>query len=110
MCYQELAEFVGSKNRLSVTGYTYAVSERKDLAREVLNDLLKRSKETYISPYQVAVIYAGLGEKDEAFIWLNKACDEHSLIPGPIRNDPRLDSLRDDPRYKDLLRRIGLPL
>jgi hypothetical protein len=59
-------------------------------------------------PYLAAKGYMLLGDKDKAFVWLNKAADAHSQILF-IKSDPYWDSVRSDPRYADLLRRIGLP-
>jgi TolB-like protein len=58
--------------------------------------------------YQVAIDYAYLGEKDQAFSWLDRGLDEHEVAPFRFKVDPRLDSLRSDPRFGDLLRRVGL--
>jgi hypothetical protein len=69
-----------------------------------------QSKRTYVSAYLVAEIYAGLSEKDQAFAWLEKAYEQRSagyLIFLSV--EPRLDHLRSDPRFQDLVRRIGLP-
>jgi len=58
----------------------------------------------------MAVIHAGLGEKDQAWAWFDKAYEERaSWLSQEFKADPRLDSLRSDPRYQDLLRRMGLP-
>jgi DNA-binding winged helix-turn-helix (wHTH) protein/TolB-like protein len=94
----------------AISGYTFAVSGRRSEAVRILDRLIERKKQTSGSPYLVAVIYAGLGSRDEAFKWLDRAFAEHALLPGPIRFDPRLDSLRDDPRFRNLLGRMGLPL
>jgi hypothetical protein len=68
------------------------------------------SAQRYIAPYDVAVIYAGLGERDEAFAWLNRAYDARSYTLAVYLNtDSRLDNLRSDARFTDLRRRIGLP-
>ncbi len=65
---------------------------------------------SYIAPYNVAVIYAGLGEKDQAFTWLNRAYDDRSYtLVEYLTTDARLDSLRSDPRFDELRRRTGLP-
>jgi len=57
---------------------------------------------------QIAWVYMFLGDKDKAFEWLNRACDEHSMELYTVAIDPDLDPLRRDPRYQDILRRIGL--
>jgi hypothetical protein len=64
----------------------------------------------YVAPYNFAVIYAGLGEKDAAFNWLNRAYDDRSyMLAVYLNTDTRLDSLRSDPRFDELRRRIALP-
>ncbi len=60
-------------------------------------------------PTSIALVYAGLGEKDEAFAWLEKAYEERSFQLQWLNVEPRWDSLRSDPRFADLIRRIGLP-
>jgi hypothetical protein len=68
------------------------------------------SANTYIAPYNVAVIYAGLGDKDKAFEWLNRAYDARSyLLAVYLNTDARLDNLHEDPRFGVLRSRIGLP-
>jgi hypothetical protein len=73
----------------------------------MLDDLTKKS---YVSPYQKALIYAGLGKKDEALKLLEQAFSERSLLATSLRFDPRLNTLRDDPRFYDFMRRTGVPL
>ena len=90
-------------------GYAYGVSGRKDEARKVLNEMKQLARQRYISAYDMALIYVGLDEKDLAFTWLEKAYEERSFGLSNIKAEPRMDSLRSDPRFQDLLRRIGLP-
>ncbi len=90
-------------------GHAYAVSGRKDDAGKVLNQLKQLARQRYISAYNMALIYAGLGEKDLAFTWLEKAYEERPFDLSYIKAEPRMDSLHSDPRFQDLLRRIGLP-
>lgn len=61
------------------------------------------------APYEVAELYADLGDKDHAFEWLNTAYQEHSAGLIRLRTDPILDPLRSDPRYAELVRKIGFP-
>ena len=68
-----------------------------------------RSTQHYVAPFDIAVIYAGLGAKTPTFEWLDKAYEDHSTWLSWIKVDPRFDSIRDDPRYRDLLRRMRLP-
>src|SRR5205823_6216584 len=91
-------------------GHIYAALGRKDEARNAIQKLDARSKFSYVSPYEKAVIYAGLGEKDEALKYLQKAFEERSLAGPMLRFDPRLNDLRSDQRFKDFIRRIGMPL
>jgi hypothetical protein len=67
------------------------------------------SNRRYVSPYSIALIYTGLGEKEQAFAWLEKAYEDRSSLMIYLKVEPMLDSLRSDPRFTDLLHRIGLP-
>ena len=91
--------------------HAYAVSGRKDEAQKMLVDLMRKSSEkNYVSPYSVAIIYAGLEDKDKTFAWLERAYAECSYyLPVYLTTDARLDGFHSDPRFKDLVRRIGLP-
>ncbi|MBA3512916.1 MAG: protein kinase, partial [Pyrinomonadaceae bacterium] len=89
-------------------GYAYAVSGMKGEAQKILTDLQERSRRRYVSPYYVAAIYTGLGDRDQAFNWLEKAYEERSGWLVNLEVEPMFDSLRSDPRFEDLLRRIGL--
>jgi hypothetical protein len=75
---------------------------------KILNELEDLSKRKYVPPYWIATIYAGLGEKDRAFEWLEKASEERSGGMVWLKVDPRLDSLRFDSRFVGLLRRVGI--
>ena len=89
-------------------GRVYALTGQRDKANKYLNELREMSKQRYVSPYLFAVVYTGLDDKEQAFAWLEKAYRERTFFLIWLRVEPRFDSLRDDPRYKDLLRRIGL--
>jgi serine/threonine-protein kinase len=91
------------------TGYVYALSGKKDEALKVIDELKELSKRKYVSSYNVAMIYIGLKEKDRAFEWLENAYQERSDLLVYLKVEPRLDSLRSDPRFADLVRRVGLP-
>ncbi|HAF22860.1 MAG TPA: hypothetical protein DCK93_08080 [Blastocatellia bacterium] len=90
-------------------GYAYAKSGRKDEARKLLTELKELAKRRYVASFWIAMIYVGLDEKDEAFAWLEKAYQERSWWLVWIKMDPKVDSLRSDPRFTDLMRRIGFP-
>jgi TolB-like protein/Tfp pilus assembly protein PilF len=94
---------------LAALGHAYATAGRRSDADHVLQTLFQRSGNSYVSAFDVATIYAGLGEKDKAFSWLDKAATEHSSFLVYVKWEPRLDPLRSDPRFERLLTRIGLP-
>jgi hypothetical protein len=77
-------------------------------AEKSMQQLDELSKRIYVSPYQKALIYAGLGKKSEALQSLEKAFGERSLLPTSLRFDPRLNELRADPRLQDFMRRTGM--
>jgi tetratricopeptide (TPR) repeat protein len=89
-------------------GYVYAAAGKKAEAEKVLAELKELSKRQYVPAYNVAFIYAGLNDKDQAFDWLNKGREAHSGL-SVMKVEPALDNLRSDPRYKELLKRLNLP-
>jgi TolB-like protein/DNA-binding winged helix-turn-helix (wHTH) protein/Tfp pilus assembly protein PilF len=97
-----------STEATAALGHAYAISGRKDEAQKVLEGLQESSKQHYVSLGYQAWIYAGLGEKDKAFEWLLRAADEHAGWLIYLNADPRYDSLRSDPRFQELLQRVGL--
>jgi TolB-like protein/Tfp pilus assembly protein PilF len=108
-CERAAAILSAAPYALSALGYVYAVSGKKTEAQNVLDQLKGLSQQKYISARFAASVCAGLGEKDKAFELLRAAYEDRSLQIGPgIKADPTLDSLRSDPRFLDLLRRIGL--
>jgi serine/threonine-protein kinase len=88
--------------------HAYAVAGKRDEALKILNELKESAKHQYVSAVHFAVIYTGLGDKDRAFEYLEKAYEERAQNLLQLRNRPMFDSLRMDPRYKDLLRRMNL--
>lgn len=94
-------------NVVASLGHAYAVSGKKDEARKILDELAARAKQRYVPSYQVALVYAGLGEKGKAFDALEKAFDERSTLLSYLKMDPRFDSLRPDPRFQAMLRRLN---
>jgi len=91
---------------LAFLGHGYAAAGRRQEAQKVLDQLNEISKEKYVPALHRALIHAGLVEKDKAFDWLEKAYEEHYIIA--IKVHPSYDSLRSDPRFADLLRRMNL--
>jgi serine/threonine-protein kinase len=90
-------------------GYTYAVAGERDKALQILKHLKSLAKQQYVPPYQIAEIYTGLGDKDQAFAWWSKARYERPDFLLYFRAWPANDSLRSDPRYGELLRSVGYP-
>ncbi len=91
-------------------GHAYAVSGSPAKARQIIADLKATATRRYVGPYNVALIYAGLGDRDQAFAWLQRACDDGQALPILyMGNDARWDRLRADPRYADVARCLRLP-
>lgn len=88
-------------------GHLFAVWGKRAEAQQVLTELIKKSEQGYTSAYDIAVIYAGLGETGQAFYWLDKAIEQRPFWLCWLKLDPRLDGLRRDPHFENLLRRIG---
>ena len=89
-------------------GCVYARSDRKAEARKILEELKELSKKRYIAPSVIAELYVALGDKDQAFAWLDKAYEDHDFILTLLKIEPTFDTLRSDPRFTVLLKRIGL--
>jgi TolB-like protein/DNA-binding winged helix-turn-helix (wHTH) protein len=85
--------------------HVYARSGRGSEARKILSELLAESRNHYVSPYFLAVIYAALDEKQPALDWLERTYQAHDVPP--LQVEPRFDSLRTEPRFQELLRRVG---
>ena len=96
-----------SPDGLAELGYVYALSGRRQESENVLSDLRIMSARRYVSPCDYALIYAGLGEKDKAFEWLDRGYREGAVMSG-LMIDPRWDSLRTNARFADLTKRMGL--
>jgi eukaryotic-like serine/threonine-protein kinase len=98
-----------SQFALHSVGYAYAKSGRRHDAEEVIKRFRDIAKTKYVMSYWVASIYAALGDKDKAFAELEKAYAEHDWYLHRLKVDQFMDPLRDDPRFKDLIRRMGFP-
>jgi TolB-like protein/Tfp pilus assembly protein PilF len=89
-------------------GIFYAKTGKVNKARKILEDLIKRSKQEFVSPYFIAILYFNLKEKDKGFSWLDKAYKENDSWLNFLKVDPGFDSVRSDPRFKALLKRMDL--
>ena len=88
-------------------GHVYAVSGNMNQARNVLQDLEGRGGQQYVPAYAIALVYAGLGDNDHAFTWLQKAYEDRSTSMIFLRLDPELSSLHSDPRFEKLSQQIN---
>lgn len=93
---------------LAGLGYAYARAGRLVEARQVLDRLRASATREYVSPFDMALVAVGLDDRETAFKWLKEAVDDHATAVASLGVDPRFDGLRSDPRFKDLLKRIGL--
>ncbi len=93
---------------LAGLGWSYAVSGQKDKAQKILEDLKKQTEKEYIPPFYFAKIHSGLGNKDQALDWLDKAYEEHDISLVHIKTDETLDDLRSESRYISLLEKMSL--
>lgn len=90
-------------------GEAYAAAGYRDEAQKALEQLSELSKQRYVTPYLVCRIYTALGKEEEAFHWLETAYRERAAWIACLKTDPRLDVLRPDPRFQDVLRRMNFP-
>lgn len=99
----------GCPCELAALGYTHAVAGNRDEALGILHQMKVLSQQSYPFACLTAEVYAGLGDKDRAFEWLNRAYKERDGQLTSLELDPFFDSLRSDPRFQNLMRRVGLP-
>ena len=92
----------------SQLGHLYALQGRRQEARQILDELQQVSKQTYIDPWSIASIYIGLGDQDAAMTWLEKAYEQRSPAMNGLKIDPAYAAIRSDPRFVDLMHRVGL--
>jgi len=106
---QRARELSGPTNShpMGFLGYALAKSGKQAEARALLSELLKSSSERYVSAYNIALIYNGLGERDKAFEWLERGFQQRDQRMVFLKVEPKWNNLRDDPRFQDLMRRVG---
>ena len=98
----------GSTDMTALLGYAYAVAGQRSEAEKILEESNQLSRQRYVSPSHRAIIYTGLGEKELAFEWLEKAYEDRNWVLVLLKVHPMFDPLRSDPRFLDLLRRMNL--
>jgi Flp pilus assembly protein TadD len=99
----------GRDSILGSLGHSYAVAGKRTEALGILNQLKEKAERQHVSAFFVALIYTGLGDKDSAFVWFGKACQDREYSMPRLKDDLRLDNIRTDPRFADLMRCVGLP-
>ena len=106
--FQTGVKLSGSPLMLALLGHAYAVAGKKSEAQQVLNDLQQLPPQRYVSPYTVAAIYAGLGDQEQAFKWLDRAVEERDIWLMNLKVDPVFAKLRSQRQFTDTLARIRL--
>jgi tetratricopeptide (TPR) repeat protein len=110
---ESISEFLKLGDRphaLGHLGNAYARAGKVDAARNTISQLEEHVRKDGLGRYEIALVYAGLGEKYEAFQWLEKSYQAHDEGLTNLKIDPCLDPLRSDPRFEGLLRDVGLTL
>jgi tetratricopeptide (TPR) repeat protein len=95
---------------LALIGHAYAVAGQRMQAVGILNQLMEARRKRQVDPYYMGLIYVGLGDKDRAFEWFEKAYQEKTEELLMLKVEPQLDPVRSDPRFHNLVRRLGLPM
>ena len=94
---------------VAMTGHALARSGKTDEARALLNELLKLSEQRFVPPYHIALLYHGLGDDGKAFEWLEKGYEQRDPKMTFLKVEPKWNDLRGDPRFQELLRKMGFP-
>jgi len=90
-------------------GYTYAISGEKEKAEKIFHEMKQRKKDKYVKSWLIVLIAMGMDDVKTVFEWLDKAYEEHDSLLPRITYFPEFDPIRSDPRYKTLLKKMGLP-
>ena len=106
--FQQAIDLSRGLNGLAALGHLYAARGQRVDAQRVLQELEAQRKQRYVAPFELALIHAGMGDNAKAMDDLQKAYAERSLSAQSLRFDPRLSNLRDEPRYREFAKRIGL--
>jgi TolB-like protein/DNA-binding winged helix-turn-helix (wHTH) protein/Flp pilus assembly protein TadD len=100
----------GDANQIASLGYIYGAMGRKEDAQRELSQLLALAKQQFVPAFYVALLYTGLGDKDRAFEWLEKAYQERSGYLMEVHIDPMFDPLRSDPRFQRFVEHLKVPV
>ena len=108
--YQKARALNDDPSILALLGHAYAFSGNKTEAGKILDQLMLLSKQRYVSAYSLAIVYLGLGDKEEALHWLEKSYQDRAGTDiGSIKIDPFLDPLRGDPGFEELVTKVFVP-
>jgi hypothetical protein len=100
---------VPSSHYLAILGCAYARANRRTEALEILDELDRRERRSLVSTFDMAALHTALGEKEQALAWLERGYERRDAWLAEIRAWPWFDSLRDEPRFQELLRRMSFP-
>ena len=106
--YQKAHQLNDDPHVVALMGRLYAISGRRAEALKTIGQLKETARQRYVADYSLALIYAALGDKEQAFALLEKSYRDHTVDMLTLYYDPLMDNLRSDPRFADLLRRVGL--
>jgi len=106
--YRQVAALTGDPQHATMIARALALSGDRPAAERLLAEIEAQARERYVSPYSLALVHASLGHADEAFRQLDRALEERSSWMAFAAVNPRLDSLRKDPRFAEVRRRVGL--
>ena len=98
-----------SPGALGILGMVYGLAGKKEEATAVVNELLALNERRYVTPAALVFVYIGLGDKDQAFLWMEKCSEERSNFMVFMKLIPLFDSLRSDPRFEEMLRKVYPP-
>jgi Flp pilus assembly protein TadD len=96
-----------STHPIAFGSYALAKSGKQAEARAGLEELMSLSKKGYVSPYNIALVHNGLGDRDETLAWLERAYEQRDARMVFLKVEPKWNNLREDARFQDLLRRVG---
>jgi serine/threonine-protein kinase len=106
--FEKALHLSGDRAKVAALGRAYALAGKREEALKAVDELKDLSRERYVSPYCIALIYASLGEADQAMEWLQRAHEEQVSELIYMKVDPYLDEIRSDPRFIELLAKVGL--
>jgi len=108
--YRRVISILGRNNPgfLGLLGIIHAFNSNRAAAEKVIDELLEQSKQKYISPFWIAVLYFVLDEKEPLFEWLEKGYKEHDVLMIFLKVDPIFDPIQSDPRFQGMLKKMNL--